>query len=108
MRSAALDDPLVFRFQSLECLDDLVHGGEELILYRHDRGDVHRGGESVVGALALIDVVVGMLYFFPRQLVAPIGDDFVGVHVRLRAAARLPDDERKACVISRGITSVPI
>lgn len=41
--------------------------------------------ESIVGTLALIDVVVGMQELFPRHFVAAIGNDLIGVHVRLRS-----------------------
>ena len=33
-----------------------------------------------------------------EQEVGPVGDDLVGVHVRLRARAGLPDDQRKIVI----------
>ena len=64
------------------------------------RGDVHRGGEAVVRRLAHVDMVVGMDRALaaarPRQpLVGAPGDHLVGIHVRLGAAAGLPDDQRE-------------
>ena len=53
-------------------------------------------GKGVVGGLRHVDVVVGMNGLFAAHDAAgdfdgAIGDDFVGVHVGLRAAAGLPD-----------------
>ena len=66
-------------------------------------GDVHCGREGVVGRLAHIDVVVRMDWLLgahdaSEQLDRPVGDDLVRVHVRLRAGAGLPDDEREMIV----------
>jgi len=36
--------------------------------------------------------------FFARDLIAAVGNDFVGVHVRLRTGTGLPDDEREMTV----------
>ena len=98
MRSAALYNSFVLAFETAESRYKFIHRGEKRIFYRHDRGDVHRRGESVVGTLALVYIVVGMQQFFARDFVAAVGNDFVGVHIRLRAAARLPDDEREMFV----------
>ena len=40
-----------------------------------------------------IDIVVGMQQLLAGDLIASVGNDLVGVHVGLGAAARLPDDE---------------
>ena len=63
-------------------------------------GDVHRAGEGVVGGLAEIAMVVRMHRRFCAErraelLIGEVGDDFVGVHVGLRARAGLPHDQRK-------------
>ncbi len=59
---------------------------------------MHGRGEGIVGGLGHVDVVVGMEKFFAGDLVAAVGDDFVGVHVGLRAAARLPDNQGEVVV----------
>ena len=73
-------------FQRLfQFLDRFGHGGQDLHC-----GDVHRRGKGVVGALRFVDVVVGMDGLFAPHHTAgnldrPIADDFVDVHVGLRA-----------------------
>ena len=39
-----------------------------------------------------------MQELFPRHFVAAIGNDLIGVHVRLRSASRLPYDKREMLV----------
>ena len=68
-----------------------------------DRGDVHGGGKGVVGALAPVDVIVGMngllgTHLAAGQLNRPIGDDLVRVHIRLGAGAGLKHDQGKMIV----------
>ena len=70
---------------------------------RHGR-DVHRRGKNVVRRLAHVDVVVGMdlaalAALAAQELAGAIGDDLVHVHVGLRAAAGLPDDQGKLGVV---------
>lgn len=60
MGAAAFDDSFVFLFQAFEGFDQFIHRGKELIFYRNDGRNVHRGGKSIVGALAFIDIVVGV------------------------------------------------
>ena len=98
MRSAALYYSLVFLFEAFEGGDKLFHCGEQLVLYRGYRSYMHCGGESVVGALALVDVVVGVQQLFACDFVTAICDDFVGVHVGLSAASGLPYDQREMLV----------
>lgn len=62
--------------------------------------DVHGRGEGVVRRLRHVDIVVGVnrllrADYAARHFYRTIGDDFVDVHVRLRAATRLPDSQRK-------------
>ncbi len=80
---------------------------QQLVVHRARGGDVHRGREAVVRALAAIDVVVGMhrrlaAAALPGELVGASGDDLVDVHVGLRAAAGLPHHERKLRVMTSG------
>ena len=68
-----------------------------------DGGDVHGGGEGVVGGLGLVDVVVGMDRVLGAQGAAgffdgAVADHLVDVHVGLGAGAGLPDDEREVIV----------
>ena len=67
------------------------------------RSDMHRGRESVVRRLRAIDVVIGMdgvfrADFAAENLDGAIGDDFIGIHVGLRARAGLPDREGEVVV----------
>jgi len=77
-----------------------LDGRHERILELGDGGDVHHRGEGVVARLAQVDVVVGVdrgagPAARPGQLVGPVGDHLVGVHVALRAAAGLEHDQRE-------------
>ena len=59
---------------------------------------MHGRGEGIVGGLGHVDVVVGVEKFFAGDLIAAVGDDSAGVHVGLRAAARLPDNQGEMVV----------
>jgi hypothetical protein len=66
--------------------------------------DVHRRGVRVVGALALVHVVVGVhgAVALPQRAackdVRAVRHHFVDVHVALRARPRLPNHQRKLIV----------
>ena len=81
--------------------------GEQHVFELLDRGDVHGGRKRVVGTLAAVHVVVGMdrrLGTHPAagEFDRTVGDDFVGVHVRLRAGAGLEHHQRKMVVERAG------
>src|SRR5229473_1171829 len=64
---------------------------------------LYGGGKRVVGGLRHIYIVIGMNRLLAAQDAAgdfdgAIGDDFVDVHVGLRAAAGLPDAQREVVV----------
>ncbi len=66
-------------------------------------GDVHRGRETVVRRLALVDMVVGVNRLLAAALagqhfIGAAGDHLIGVHVRLSARAGLPDHQRKLAI----------
>ena len=44
----------------LECDGQVVQGGEQVVGKRSGHGDVHGGGEDVVGGLGGVDVVIGV------------------------------------------------
>ena len=72
-----------------------------------DRGQVHGRRERVVGRLRAVDVVVRVhrllrAHLPPSELDRAVADDLVGVHVGLRPAAGLPDDEREMRVERAG------
>ena len=77
------------------------------LLHIDRRRDVHGGRKRVVGRLRHVDVVVGMNRRFARQrragkLAAAVGDDFVDVHVELRAAAGHPHMQREHVMMLAG------
>ena len=81
----------------------LPHRRQEAVVDHLDGGNVHRGRKGVVRRLAAIDVVVGMnrllrAHLATGDLDGAVRDHLVGVHVRLRAAAGLEDDEREMVV----------
>ena len=61
---------------------------------------MNRTGEHIVGALAAVDVVIGMhglpgAASLAGEFAGPIGNHLIDVHVRLGAAAALPARQRK-------------
>ena len=88
----------IFRAEALKRRREPVKRRQDMILRRRQRRNMHRRREGIVGALGFVHVVVGVHQLFAQQGVRARGDDLVDVHVALRAAARLPDDERKFVV----------
>ena len=95
MGAAGFDHALVFLLEPAERVDQRLDGRQHAILDRADGRDVHGRRERVVGRLGHIDIVVRMQELFAHDLIAAIGDDLVAVHVRLRAGAGLPHDQRE-------------
>lgn len=98
--AADLDDLLELLLLGLESVLEGNEGRKERLLKVEDGGDVHDGGEGVVGGGAHVDVVVGVdgllaAHGAAEDLDGAVGDDLVGVHVGLGAGAGLPDDERE-------------
>ena len=78
--------------------------GQEVIAHRQRRRNVQCAGEAVIRRLAHVDMVIGMHRRFAaacarQRLIGDAGNNLVHIHVRLRAAARLPDDKRELRVI---------
>ena len=100
MGAADLDDLLRLELDDLG-LEGVAEGAdswEELLFDLKDRGDVHHGGEGVVGGRGHVDVVVGVdgllgAHGAAEDLNGAVRDDFVGVHVRLGAGSGLPHHE---------------
>ena len=95
MGAARFDDALIFLHQAAKSGGQQVDGRKELVLDLHHCGDVHGGGEGVVGALGHVGVVVGVDQFLAGDFISPPGDDLVDVHVGLGAASRLPNSQGK-------------
>ncbi len=107
VRAADLDDRIEGFGLVRERLSQLFHRRDQPGFHGLDGRDVHRRGEDVVGRLAHVDVVVRVdLALHPalaaHQLAGAVGDHLVDVHVRLGAAARLPDDQRELAVVLTG------
>ena len=103
VRAADLDDVIEGLHFGLQCLVQMLQRRQQLVDDLFRAGNVHGRRIGVVGRLAHIDVVVGVNRLLRSHLAAehfdcPVGDDFVGVHVRLGAGAGLPDDEREMLV----------
>ena len=98
MRAADLHHAAVLRAQALERRQQAVDRRQHLFLERDARGHVHRRREGVVRALRAVDVIVRMHERLAQQRIGAVGDDLIDVHVRLRAAAGLPDGEREVAV----------
>ena len=95
MRASALDDSHVVFLKFPEYLSQMPDSRQQPVLQGTDCGDMEGGRKGIVGGLAHIDVIVGMAEFFPGDLVGPVRNDFIGVHIALGPAAGLPDNQRK-------------
>ena len=74
--------------------------GRQQLIEGFDGDDVHRRGESIVGALPPVNVVVWQNGQLRLQLLAFIRHHFVDVHIGLGPRPRLVDLERK--VLAQG------
>ena len=88
-------DIRVIRLDLLKRIDQLPDCRDQPVFQRQHRRNVHGSRKCIVGGLAHIDVVIRMAELLPCDLIGPVRDDFVGIHIRLGAGSRLPDDERK-------------
>ena len=102
MGAAHHDDVLELLSLLVQGVTQLAHARVHVVQLGDDR-DVHGGGERVVRGLATVHVIVGVhgglgAHGAARNLDGAVGDDLVGVHVRLRARAGLEDDQREVVV----------
>jgi hypothetical protein len=100
MCATDLDDVLPFNGLSCHCVAQSLYCGNQSFFYVNRRGDVHRRREGIVGRLGHVDIVIGMNGTFTAnrcagKLAAPIGNDFIHVHVELRSASSHPNMKRK-------------
>ena len=103
MRAADFYDACEFLGFGVESVAQFFHGGEKFLARFRGGGNVHGGGKRVVRGLRHVYVVIRVDGLFAAHLAAgdfdgAIGDDFVDVHVGLRAAAGLPDAQREMLV----------
>ncbi|MNV44414.1 hypothetical protein D3C71_1361730 [compost metagenome] len=104
VRAAGLDQFHVARRQLRQTARQLANRRQQVLLHGLDSGDVHGGGEAVIGALGAIDVIVGVnrrlaAAWVAGQFVGATGDHFIDVHVALGTAAGLPDHQRELIVM---------
>jgi hypothetical protein len=104
MGAADLDDAVPGLRLRIEPGVDLLERRQQPFVHRARGGDVHRRRKAVVGRLAFVDMVVGMdralaALLAGEDLVGARGDHLIGVHVRLRARAGLPDHQRELVVV---------
>ena len=96
--SANLYDLLELLNLLLKSISQALQGWEESLFEFEDGGNVHDGGESVVGRSGPVDMVVGVNRLLGAHLTAEdfngtVRDDLVGVHVGLRARTGLPNNQ---------------
>ena len=101
--AADLDDVVEGGGLLVEALSQRIDGGQQSIMALAGAGDVNGGGERIVGALSVVDVIVRMhrtlaTERLPETLVGAVGDHLVAVHVGLGAGTGLVDDQRKMIV----------
>ena len=94
MGPADFDDVLEGFLFGPECLVEGFHGREQFLFDEQDADHMQACREGIVRALGMIDVVIGMdvqvLALGLQNLLGPVSDDFVDVHVELRATAGHP------------------
>ncbi len=103
MSAADFDDVRKFFSFGIERVAKIFYRGEQAARRFRGGGNVHGGGKRVVGGLRHVHIVIGVNRFLAAHDAAgnfdgAIGDDFVDVHVGLRAAAGLPDAKREVLV----------
>ena len=94
------DDLVEFFNLHLEGVAQASQRGQQSALQLNNSGNVHGGGEGVVGRGRHVDVVVGVdgllsSHGASQDLNRTVRDDFVGVHVGLGTGTSLPDNERE-------------
>src|SRR5208282_2738076 len=100
MRAADFHDAGKLFALGVKRVAKFFYGGEKFLPRLRGGGDVHGSGKRVVRGLRHIYVVIRVDGLFAAHRAAgnfdgAIGDDFVDVHVGLRAAAGLPDAKRE-------------
>ena len=95
MGSAGFHNAVIFRLQTAEGIHKMADGGKHPVLQRQNRRNMHGGGKGIVGGLAHVHIVIGMEQFFSGNLIAPVCNDLIGVHIGLGAGAGLPHHQRK-------------
>src|SRR5260370_41607299 len=103
MSTADFDDVGKFFSVGVERVAKIFYSGEEAARRFRGGGDVHGGGKRVVGGLRHVHIIIWMNRFLAAHFAASnfdgaVGDDFVDVHVGLRAAAGMPDAQREVLV----------
>ncbi|MOA18092.1 hypothetical protein D3C78_1383800 [compost metagenome] len=100
MGAANFDDIAIgFRFVAQRFMQHFQFGNQ-VFTHGDHRRHVHRRRKHVVGALALVNVVVRMdSALFPthatQQFTGAVGQHFIHIHVGLGAGAGLPDRQRE-------------
>src|SRR6266851_2960290 len=103
MGAADFYDVSEFSGFGVERVAKIFYGMEKATSGFRGSRNVHGGGKRVVGGLRHIYVVIWMDRFLAPHFAAgdfdgAIGNDFVDVHVGLRATAGLPDAKREVLV----------
>ena len=104
MGSANLDNAVKRLGLGGQGIAQTLHPGEGALHNGRIRRNVHGGGKGVVGALALVHVVVGVDGAIPGpkgaagQDMGAVGHHLVDVHVALGSRARLPHHQGKLVV----------
>lgn len=98
--TANLDDVVELLDLLLQSVAEGLEGGQEGVLELDNGGNVHNGGEGVVGGGRHVNVIVGVngllgAHGAAHDFNGAVGDDLVRVHVGLGTGAGLPDDQRE-------------
>lgn len=96
--STNLDDLFELLNLLLQRISQALQRGKKSLFEFEDCGNVHDGGEGIVGGRGSVNVVVGMDRLFGAHLATEdlnctVRDDLVGIHVGLCAGTGLPDDQ---------------
>ena len=103
MGAADFHDTAKFLRFGVERVAEFFNSRKQAARRFHGGSDMHGGGKSVVGRLRHVHVVVGVngllgAHLATSNLDGAVRDDFIDVHVSLRATSGLPDAQGEVLV----------
>ena len=90
MGASGLDDAFIFLHQAVKGCCQAVDGREELVFNLGSCSNVHGRRERVIGTLGHIRMVIWMDQLLTGNLIGPVGNDLIYVHIGLSTASGLP------------------
>ena len=102
VRATDLDDIVKLSALGIKSISQSFKLRQKTLIDFKDGSDVHDRRERIIGGLRSVHMIVGMDFLraegATKNLNSAVADDLIGVHVRLSARARLPDDKREVII----------